>query len=47
MGDLRGRTALMASPEDVADTVMHVLTRPRHHRILDVAFRPVAGPSAG
>ncbi len=37
----------MMSPEDVADTVMHVLTRPRNHRILDVAFRPVSEPSAG
>lgn len=49
----RGRTPDMPElegmmrPEDVADTVMHVLTRPRNHRILDVAFRPVSEPSAG
>lgn len=37
----------MMSPEDVAETVMFVLTRPRNHRILDVAFRPVSEPSMG
>lgn len=37
----------MMSPDDVAETVMHVLTRPRSHRILDVAFRPLSEPSMG
>jgi NADP-dependent 3-hydroxy acid dehydrogenase YdfG len=31
----------MMDPTDVAETVLFVLTRPRTHRILDVAFRPV------
>src|SRR5574338_1152414 len=31
----------MMSPQDVADAVLWVLTRPRTHRILEVAFRPV------
>jgi 3-oxoacyl-[acyl-carrier protein] reductase len=49
----RGRTpdmpelAGMMKPEDVADAVMYVLTRPRNHRILEVAFRPVSEPSMG
>lgn len=49
----RGRTpdmpALtgMMTPENVADAVMFVLTRPRNHRILEVAFRPVSEPSMG
>ena len=49
----RGRTADMPelagmmSAEDVAEAVMFVLTRPRNHRILEVAFRPVTEPSWG
>jgi NADP-dependent 3-hydroxy acid dehydrogenase YdfG len=49
----RGRTrdmpALpgMMSPDDVADVVAFVLTRPRNHRILEVALRPVTEPSWG
>ena len=37
----------MMSPEDIADVVMHVLTRPRHMRILETAFRPMAEASWG
>jgi 3-oxoacyl-[acyl-carrier protein] reductase len=49
----RGRTpgmpqlAGMMRPEDVAETVMFALTRPRTHRILEVAFRPVTETSWG
>ena len=49
----RGRTpdmpalAGMMKPDDVADAVLFVLTRPRTHRILEVAFRPVTEPSWG
>jgi NADP-dependent 3-hydroxy acid dehydrogenase YdfG len=49
----RGRTPGMPEldgmmrPEDVADAVVYVLTRPRNHRILEVAFRPVTEPSMG
>jgi NADP-dependent 3-hydroxy acid dehydrogenase YdfG len=49
----RGRTpdmpalAGMMRPEDVAETVVFALTRPRTHRILEVAFRPVSEPSWG
>jgi 3-oxoacyl-[acyl-carrier protein] reductase len=49
----RGRTpdmpalAGMMRPEDVAETVLFVLTRPRTHRILEVAFRPVTEGSWG
>jgi NADP-dependent 3-hydroxy acid dehydrogenase YdfG len=49
----RGRTpnmpALegMMSAEDVADAVLFVLTRPRNHRILEVAFRPMTEDSWG
>lgn len=49
----RGRTpempqlAGMMRPEDVAETVVFVLTRPRTHRILEVAFRPVTETSWG
>ncbi len=49
----RGRTpdmpalAGMMRPEDVAEAVLFVVTRPRTHRILEVAFRPVAEPSWG
>jgi len=49
----RGRTpempqlAGMMRPEDVAETVLFVLTRPRTHRILEVAFRPMTETSWG
>ena len=47
----RGRTpeALpgMMSAEDVAEAVMFVLTRPRGHRVLELAFRPVKEESWG
>ena len=49
----RGRTRdmpelqQMMSPEDVADAVLFVLTRPRNHRILEVAFRPMSEASWG
>src|SRR5213592_1924935 len=43
MPELRG----MMSPEDVAEVVLFVLTRPRNHRILETAFRPVAEPAWG
>jgi 3-oxoacyl-[acyl-carrier protein] reductase len=49
----RGRTpempqlAGMMRPEDVAEAVLYVLTRPRNHRILEVAFRPMSEPSWG
>jgi NADP-dependent 3-hydroxy acid dehydrogenase YdfG len=47
----RGRTreALpgMMSADDVADVVLFVLTRPRNHRILETAFRPMTEPSWG
>ena len=37
----------MMSPQDVADAVLFVVTRPRNHRILEVAFRPVTETSWG
>ena len=49
----RGRTpdmpelAGMMSSEDVAEVVLFVLTRPRNHRILETALRPMAEPSWG
>ena len=49
----RGRTpempqlAGMMDPDDVAETVLFVLTRPRGHRILEVALRPVSEASWG
>jgi len=49
----RGRTpdmpqlAGMMAPQDVADAVLFVVTRPRSHRILEVAFRPVTETSWG
>jgi len=49
----RGRTPGMPQlkgmmrPEDVAEAVLFVLTRPRTQRILEVAFRPVTEPSWG
>jgi 3-oxoacyl-[acyl-carrier protein] reductase len=53
IGDDRGRTegmpmlAGMMTAEDVAEAVVWVLTRPRNHRILEVAFRPVTEESWG
>ncbi len=49
----RGRTpdmpqlAGMMHPEDVAEAVLFALTRPRTHRILEIAFRPVTEASWG
>lgn len=49
----RGRTpdmpelAGMMSAEDVAEAVLFALTRPRNHRILEMAFRPVTEGSWG
>ena len=49
----RGRTPEMPeltgmmSSEDVAEVVLFVLTRPRNHRILETAFRPVTESSWG
>ena len=37
----------MMSPQDVAEAVLFVLTRPRNHRILELAFRPVTETSWG
>ncbi len=37
----------MMSAEDVADIVLHVLTRPRHLRILETALRPMSEASWG
>src|SRR5919108_1798525 len=37
----------MMTPEDVAETVLFALTRPRTHRILTLSYRPVTEPSAG
>jgi NAD(P)-dependent dehydrogenase (short-subunit alcohol dehydrogenase family) len=49
----RGRTADMPelegmmSGDDVAETVLFVLTRPRDVRMLTVSFRPIDEPAAG
>ncbi|HEY7023865.1 MAG TPA: SDR family oxidoreductase [Candidatus Limnocylindrales bacterium] len=43
MPELKG----MMHPEDVAETILFVLTRPRNQRILEVAFRPVTEQSWG
>jgi 3-oxoacyl-[acyl-carrier protein] reductase len=43
MPELQG----MMRPEDVAAAVLFVLTRPRTHRILEMAFRPVTEDSWG
>ena len=47
----RGRTREvlpgMMTAEDVADVVMFVLSRPRNHRILETAFRPMTEQSWG
>ena len=37
----------MMSADDVADVVLFVLTRPRNHRILETAFRPMTEMSWG
>jgi NAD(P)-dependent dehydrogenase (short-subunit alcohol dehydrogenase family) len=37
----------MMTAEDVADVVLFCLTRPRSHRILETALRPVTEPSWG
>jgi len=37
----------MMSGEDVAETVLFVLTRPRGHRMLTVSYRPMSEPAAG
>ena len=39
--------ARMMNADDVADAVTFVLTRPRNHRILEVAFRPMGEQSWG
>jgi NADP-dependent 3-hydroxy acid dehydrogenase YdfG len=43
MPELKG----MMRPEDVAEAILFVLTRPRTHRVLEVAFRPVTETSWG
>ncbi len=53
MDEGRGRTpempelAGMMRAEDVSDAVLYVLTRPRGHRILELAMRPVTEESWG
>jgi NADP-dependent 3-hydroxy acid dehydrogenase YdfG len=37
----------MMSGGDVAETVLFVLTRPRHVRMLTVSYRPIGEPAAG
>jgi len=37
----------MMTADDVAEAVLFVLTRPRNHRILEVAFRPITETSWG
>jgi 3-oxoacyl-[acyl-carrier protein] reductase len=44
--DMPELTGMMTS-QDVADAVLFVLTRPRNHRILEMAFRPVTETSWG
>ncbi|MPZ70999.1 MAG: SDR family NAD(P)-dependent oxidoreductase [Actinobacteria bacterium] len=44
--DMPELTGMMSS-EDVAEAVMFTLTRPRNHRILEMAFRPVTETSWG
>ena len=46
-GRTQDATAGMMSAEDVADAVMYVLTRPRGHRILELALRPLSEESWG
>jgi NAD(P)-dependent dehydrogenase (short-subunit alcohol dehydrogenase family) len=49
LGDGYGRSAAaldgMMTPQDVADVVLFVLTRPRGHRILETALRPMTEAS--
>jgi len=53
LGEGRGRTpdmpelAGMMAPEEVADVVLFALTRPRGHRLLEVALRPMTEASWG
>ena len=51
LDDGRGRSrdvlAGMMTADDVADVVMFVLTRPRNHRILETALRPMSEASWG
>lgn len=53
IGDGRGRTpdmpqlAGMMNADDVADAVLFALSRPRGHRILEIAFRPTTEESWG
>lgn len=53
LDDARGRTkgsdqlAGMMRPEDVAELIYFVLSRPRHFRILETALRPVTEASWG
>jgi len=37
----------MMSAEEIAEVVLFVVTRPRNHRILETAFRPMTEPSWG
>jgi NADP-dependent 3-hydroxy acid dehydrogenase YdfG len=37
----------MMTAEDVAEVVLFAITRPRSHRILETAFRPITEPSWG
>jgi NADP-dependent 3-hydroxy acid dehydrogenase YdfG len=37
----------MMTADDVADVVLFVLTRPRNHRMLETALRPMTQPSWG
>jgi 3-oxoacyl-[acyl-carrier protein] reductase len=47
----RGRpeeaTEGMMSPQDVAETVLFAVSRPRNHRVLTLSYRPMSEPSAG
>ena len=46
-GRQREALAGMMTADDVADVVLFCLTRPRNHRILETALRPVTEPSWG
>jgi 3-oxoacyl-[acyl-carrier protein] reductase len=46
-GRPRDVLAGMMTPDEVAEVVLFVLTRPRDHRILEIALRPVTEPSWG
>ena len=37
----------MMSPQDVAEIVMFAITRPRGHRVMDIALRPMSEESSG